>query len=154
MIVSTARAQRRALLILALTLLVAGSRFATEAWGAGAFAVGTSVLFINKVLTGVNSPIGPISVSLDSREPSVGSLASAKFPTTHTQSFFLQIDSSTLGTLVADDAVVLSANISSTPPTATYKLSGKAVSFYQKGDAGKKTMLTIQSVESDVTPGE
>ena len=40
MIVSTARAQRRALFILALTLLLAGSRFVTEAWGAGAFAVG------------------------------------------------------------------------------------------------------------------
>ena len=40
MIVSTATAQRRALFILALTVLLAGSRFATEAWGAGAFAVG------------------------------------------------------------------------------------------------------------------
>ena len=40
MIVSTAKAQRRALLILALTLLLAASRFATEAWAAGAFAVG------------------------------------------------------------------------------------------------------------------
>ncbi len=45
MIVSTARAQRRALLILALTLLLAASRFITETWiteskAAGAFAVG------------------------------------------------------------------------------------------------------------------
>ena len=40
MIISTAKAQRRALLILALTLLLAASRFATEAWAAGAFAVG------------------------------------------------------------------------------------------------------------------
>jgi hypothetical protein len=40
LIVSTARAQRRALFIFALTLLVAGARFATEAWGAGALAVG------------------------------------------------------------------------------------------------------------------
>jgi hypothetical protein len=40
LIVSTAKAQRRALLILALTLLLAASRFATEAWAAGAFAVG------------------------------------------------------------------------------------------------------------------
>ena len=40
MIISTAKAQRRALLILALTLLVAGSRFVTETWAAGAFAVG------------------------------------------------------------------------------------------------------------------
>jgi hypothetical protein len=45
LIVSTAKAQRRALLVLALTLLLAGSRFVTEtfvtpAWAAGAFAVG------------------------------------------------------------------------------------------------------------------
>ena len=40
MIVSTAKAQRRALLILALTLLLAASRFVSEAWAAGAFAVG------------------------------------------------------------------------------------------------------------------
>ena len=40
MIVSTAKAQRRALLILALTLLLAASRFITESWAAGAFAVG------------------------------------------------------------------------------------------------------------------
>jgi hypothetical protein len=39
-IVSTAKAQRRALLILALTLLLAASRFITETWAAGAFAVG------------------------------------------------------------------------------------------------------------------
>ena len=40
MIVSTAKAQRRALLILVLTLLLAASRFITESWAAGAFAVG------------------------------------------------------------------------------------------------------------------
>ena len=40
MIVSTAKAQRRALLILALTLLLAVSRFISESWAAGAFAVG------------------------------------------------------------------------------------------------------------------
>ena len=40
MIVSTTKAQRRALLILALTLLLAASRFITETWAAGAFAVG------------------------------------------------------------------------------------------------------------------
>jgi Domain of unknown function (DUF4189) len=40
LIVSTARAQRRALLVLALTLLVGASRFATESWAAGVFAVG------------------------------------------------------------------------------------------------------------------
>ena len=40
MIVSTAKAQRRALLILALTLLLAASRFVSETWAAGAIAVG------------------------------------------------------------------------------------------------------------------
>jgi len=40
LIVSTAVAQRRALLVLALTLVVGTSRFASESWAAGAFAVG------------------------------------------------------------------------------------------------------------------
>ena len=40
MIVSTAKAQRRALLILALTLLLAASRLISESWAAGAIAVG------------------------------------------------------------------------------------------------------------------
>ena len=33
-------AQRRALLVLALTLVIAGTRFVTESWAAGAFAIG------------------------------------------------------------------------------------------------------------------
>ena len=40
MIVSTVAAQRRALLVLALTLVVGGSRLVTETWAAGAFAIG------------------------------------------------------------------------------------------------------------------
>ena len=40
MIVSTAAAQRRALVILVLTMALAGSRLVTEAWAAGAFAIG------------------------------------------------------------------------------------------------------------------
>ena len=40
MIVSTVAAQRRALFILALTLLLGVSGFITGAWAAGAFAVG------------------------------------------------------------------------------------------------------------------
>jgi hypothetical protein len=40
LIVSTAVAQRRALFILALTLVIGVSRLATESWAAGAFAVG------------------------------------------------------------------------------------------------------------------
>jgi hypothetical protein len=41
LIISTAVAQRRAMFVLALTLAIAGSRvLVTQAWGAGAFAVG------------------------------------------------------------------------------------------------------------------
>jgi hypothetical protein len=40
LIISTARAQRRALLILALTLLLALSRYVTESWAVGAIAIG------------------------------------------------------------------------------------------------------------------
>jgi hypothetical protein len=40
LIVSTAAAQRRALFILALTIVLGASRFATETWAAGAFAIG------------------------------------------------------------------------------------------------------------------
>ena len=40
MIVSTAAAQRRALFILALTMVLGTSRFVTESWAAGAFAMG------------------------------------------------------------------------------------------------------------------
>jgi Domain of unknown function (DUF4189) len=39
-IVSTAAAQRRALLILGLTVALGATRFATETWAAGAFAIG------------------------------------------------------------------------------------------------------------------
>jgi hypothetical protein len=40
LIVSTAVAQRRALFVFALTLAIAGTRFVTQTWAAGAFAVG------------------------------------------------------------------------------------------------------------------
>jgi Domain of unknown function (DUF4189) len=40
LIVSTIAAQRRALLVLALTLVVGASRLVTETWAAGAFAIG------------------------------------------------------------------------------------------------------------------
>ena len=40
MIVSTVAAQRRALFILALTLILGVSGYITKAWAAGAFAVG------------------------------------------------------------------------------------------------------------------
>jgi hypothetical protein len=40
LIVSTVVAQRRALLVLALTLVVGASRLVTETWAAGAFAIG------------------------------------------------------------------------------------------------------------------
>jgi hypothetical protein len=40
LIVSTAVARRRALFVFALTLVIAGTRFATQSWAAGAFAIG------------------------------------------------------------------------------------------------------------------
>jgi hypothetical protein len=40
LIISTVAAQRRALFVLALTLAIGGTRFVTEAWAAGAFAIG------------------------------------------------------------------------------------------------------------------
>jgi hypothetical protein len=40
LIVSTTVAQRRALFVLVLTLVVGASRFVTQSWAAGAFAVG------------------------------------------------------------------------------------------------------------------
>jgi len=40
LIISTIAAQRRALFVLALTLAIGGTRFVTQAWAAGAFAIG------------------------------------------------------------------------------------------------------------------
>ena len=40
MIVSTTAAQRRALVVFALTVALMGTRFVTQSWAAGAFAVG------------------------------------------------------------------------------------------------------------------
>ena len=42
MIVSTVAAQRRALFVVALTLILGVSGYITKAWAAGAFAVGTA----------------------------------------------------------------------------------------------------------------
>ncbi len=114
---------------------------------------GQNVLFIAKNLTAVNpGPMGPTTLTLDSRQSSDGTLGSSTFPTTHTQNFFLQINSQNLGTLVADRPVTLTATIQRCPPTATYKLVGEPVPFYRQGDPTKQTVLTIQDVVSDVTP--
>jgi len=114
---------------------------------------GKNVLFIAKQLTAVNpGPLGATTATLDSRQSSAGTLGSDTFPTTHTQSFFLQIQSQNLGTLIADAPVVLSATIQRCPPTATYKSISQPVSFYRQGDPTKQTVLTVQNVESDVTP--
>src|ERR1700732_5528005 len=40
LLTSFTAAQRRAMFVFALTLVLAGSRFVTEAWAAGAFAIG------------------------------------------------------------------------------------------------------------------
>ena len=117
-------------------------------------ASGTNVLFIRKTLTAVNpGPMGPTTISLDSRNASSGTLGSNTFPTSHTQSFFLQIDSQNLGTLVADAPVIMTATIRACPPTATYKSASQPVVFYRQGDPSKQPVLTVQSVSSDVTPG-
>jgi hypothetical protein len=114
---------------------------------------GQNVLFISKQLTAVNPGVlGATTATLDSRQSSDGTLGATKFPTTHTQNFFLQIQSQNLGTLVADTPVTLTATIQNCPPTATYKLAGKPVPFYRQGDPSKATVLTIQNVVSDVTP--
>jgi hypothetical protein len=114
---------------------------------------GQNVLFISKQLTAANSALlGPTTATLDSRQSSDGTLASAKFPTTHTQNFFLQIQSQNLGTLVADAPIVLAATIQGCPPNATYRFNTKPVPFYRQGDPNKETVLTIQDVVSDVTP--
>ena len=115
---------------------------------------GQNVLFISKQLTAANSALlGPTTATLDSRESSNGTLGSSTFPTTHTQNFFLQIQSQNLGTLVADAPIVLAATIQGCPPNATYKFNTKPVPFYRQGDPSKQTVLTIQNVVSEVTPG-
>jgi hypothetical protein len=114
---------------------------------------GRNVLFISKRLVAVNpGDIGPLTLTLNPRRSSSGTLSSDTFPARHRQSFFLRVQSEKLGTLVSDDPVIVEAEIRSSPPTATYKSVSKPVDFYKQGDPGKKPMLTIETVESDVTP--
>lgn len=114
---------------------------------------GRNVLFIAKRLVAVNPrDIGPLVLTLNPRRSSVGTLSSDTFPALHQQSFFLQVESEKLGTLVSDDPLIVEAQIQSTPPRATYKSSGRPVAFYRQGDSGRKPVLTIETVESDVTP--
>jgi hypothetical protein len=113
---------------------------------------GRNVLFTTKSLTASSAALGPTTATLDSNQTSAGTLSSDTFPTTHTQNFFLQIQSQNLGTLVADTPIILSAPITNCPPNATYKLVGKPVPFYRQGDPSKVTVLTIQNVVSNVTP--
>jgi hypothetical protein len=116
-------------------------------------ASGRNVLFTAKSLTAVNPGIlGPTTATLDSRESSAGTLSSDTFPTTHTQNFFLQIQSQNMGTLIADTPVILSAQIQGCPPSATYQSISQPVPFYRQGDPNKQTVLTIQGVSSNVTP--
>ncbi len=114
---------------------------------------GTSVIFTAKQLRAVNpGDVGPLTVVLDPRGQSLGTLSSPTFPARHRQSFFLQIQSERLGTLVSDAPVTVAAEIRSSPPTATYRSEGGPVAFYRQDDPGKKPVLTIEAVESDVTP--
>lgn len=116
---------------------------------------GRRVIFTAKRLVAVEpGDFGPVTVTLNPGRQSVGTLASEKFPTEHRQNFFLLIRSEKLGTLVSDAPLTLSARIESSPPTATYKSDGKPVAFYKQGDSRKTPVLTIETVESDVTPGK
>jgi hypothetical protein len=139
------------------TANVAGQTTTVQFNGSGSNLLGgTNVLFTAKQLTAVNpGPLGPSTVTLDPREPSSGNLGSTAFPTSHTQRFFLRIQSQNLGTLIADTPVVLSAQIQGCPPNAIYRtpLNSQPVPFYREGDPTKQTVLTVQSVESQVTPG-
>ncbi|HEX3131897.1 MAG TPA: hypothetical protein VH394_31455, partial [Thermoanaerobaculia bacterium] len=114
---------------------------------------GRNVLFIRKQLVAVSpGDIGPLTLTLNPRRSSAGTLSSDTFPARHRQSFFLQVNSEKLGTLVSDDPVIVEAEIRSSPPTATYKSVSHPVDFYKEGDPGRKPVLTIETVESDVTP--
>lgn len=114
---------------------------------------GRNVLFIDKRLDARDpGDLGPLAIVLDPRNPSVGTLGSDTLPALHRQSFFLQIQSERLGTLVSDHPVTVAARIDETPPTATYKLDGEPVAFYRQSDGQRQTVLTIEGVESDVTP--
>lgn len=113
----------------------------------------TSVLFIAKRLVAIDpGDIGPLTFGLNLRRSSAGTLSSDTFPARHQQSFFLQVESEKLGTLVSDDPVVMEAEIQSTPPKATYRSTSGPVAFYRAGDPGKAPVLTVEKVESDVSP--
>lgn len=136
------------------TANVAGTTTTVQFNGSGSNLLGgTNVLFTAKQLTAVNpGPLGPTTVTLDPRQTSSGSLGSTTFPTSHTQRFFLRIQSQNLGTLVADAPLVLSATIQACPPNAIYNSVSQPVNFYREGDPTKQTVLTVQNVESQVTP--
>ncbi|HYO16877.1 MAG TPA: hypothetical protein VE685_27075 [Thermoanaerobaculia bacterium] len=136
------------------TANVGGSTTTVQFNGSGSNLLGgTSVLFTAKQLTAVNpGPLGPTTVTLDPRQTSSGSLGSETFPTSHTQRFFLRIQSQNLGTLIADAPVVLSAQIQACPPNAIYNSVSQPVNFYREGDPTRQTVLTVENVTSQVTP--
>lgn len=113
---------------------------------------GVNVIFNVKQLVAATSPLGPLTATLDPARPSDGKLGSTTFPTTHTQNFFLQIQSQNLGTLVSDAPIVLTATIQNCPPNAVYRLVGNPVPFYRQGDPTRQTVLTVNDVASTVTP--
>lgn len=114
---------------------------------------GRNVLFIAKRLVAVDpGDVGPLTFSLNPRRSSAGTLSSDTFPAHHQQSFFLQVESAKLGRLISDDPVIVEADIQSSPPKATYRFAGRPVAFYRQDDPGKKPVLTIDKLESDVSP--
>ena len=66
MIISTVAAQRRGLVVLALTLAIGGTRFATQSYAAGAFAIGKCGAFGQAYITTVR-----LARSLGSRRVSI-----------------------------------------------------------------------------------
>ncbi len=113
---------------------------------------GTIVIFNVKQLSAATSPLGPVTISLNTSHTSNGTLSSTTFPAVHTQNFFLRIKSSTVGTLVSDLPITLRATINQSPPTATYKSTSGNVVFYKEGDTSKTPVFTVSGVSSDVKP--
>jgi hypothetical protein len=115
--------------------------------------IGQRVIFTAKQLVVLDSGnFGPLTVTLNPKRESVGTLASEKFPTEHRQDFFLRIQSERLGTLISDAPLTLTARIQSSPPTATYKSTSGDVVFFREDDPDRKPVLTVQAVTSEVKP--
>jgi len=121
-------------------------------------ATGNPNLFATTMLStsefGTVSGLGDVTISLDPRFTSTGTVPSSSYPTLHQHSVHAQIVCRALGsrTLVSDDAIALEAPIDNGPPTATYVKTGNPVAFYALGDASKTTVATLTEFTVDVQP--